>query len=276
MNEVERYYDRDPQREWDRLTDHRTEFALTMKAIGEYAPGAPAQVVDIGGGPGRYSIALAQAGYDVTLVDLSSKHLEFAKARADEAGVVISDFVHSCGADLSALADESCDVALLMGPLYHLTTHEERLRSIAETRRVLKPGGVVFAAVIGRYGFVRQAAKDRPEWLASAAEICDVMLTTGIFKAEDSVSTEFTSAYFAHPTEVKPLLESGGFETLDLIATEGVISMIEEKVNELEGELWERWVELNYRLGKDPSVHGCAEHLLYVGKKVQQMGMRGS
>jgi len=54
---------------------------------------------------------------------------------------------------------------------------------------------------------------------------------------------------------------------LDLIACEGVISMIEEKVNDLTGELWQAWVELNYRLGKDPTLHGATEHLLYVGRK---------
>lgn len=64
-----------------------------------------------------------------------------------------------------------------------------------------------------------------------------------------------------------PLMESEGFETLDLIACEGVISMIEEKINELTGEAFDAWVELNYQLSKDPSLHGCAEHLLYVGRK---------
>jgi len=58
-----------------------------------------------------------------------------------------------------------------------------------------------------------------------------------------------------------------GFATLDLRACEGVVSQIEERVNTLAGELWQAWVDLNYRLGRDPSVHGCAEHVLYVGRK---------
>ncbi len=55
-----------------------------------------------------------------------------------------------------------------------------------------------------------------------------------------------------------PLMEKEGFETLDLIACEGVVSMIEEMVNELADELWQAWVDLKYRLGKDPMVHGAA------------------
>ena len=62
-------------------------------------------------------------------------------------------------------------------------------------------------------------------------------------------------------------MERSGFETLDLIACEGVVSMIDDQLNELTGDLWQAWVDLNYQLGKDPSVHGAAEHVLYVGRK---------
>jgi len=62
-------------------------------------------------------------------------------------------------------------------------------------------------------------------------------------------------------------MAEAGFDALDLIACEGVVSMIEEQVNALTGQAWDVWVELNYRLGKDPSVHGAAEHLLYVGRR---------
>ncbi len=62
-------------------------------------------------------------------------------------------------------------------------------------------------------------------------------------------------------------MNRNGFEDLDLIGCEGAISMIEERINELRGDEFDSWVELNYRLGKDPSLHGAAEHLLYIGKK---------
>ncbi len=62
-------------------------------------------------------------------------------------------------------------------------------------------------------------------------------------------------------------MEKAGLEHVDLVACVGVISMIDEQVNELRGELWEAWVDVNYRLGKDATVQGAAEHLLYVGRK---------
>jgi hypothetical protein len=62
-------------------------------------------------------------------------------------------------------------------------------------------------------------------------------------------------------------MKRNGFEDLDLIGCEGVVSMIEEKINDLKGNEFDSWVDLNYRLGKDPSLHGVAEHLLYIGRK---------
>ena len=63
-------------------------------------------------------------------------------------------------------------------------------------------------------------------------------------------------------------MDSEKFETLDVVAAEGIISMIEEKVNELHGQAFDAWVELNYSLGKDATIHGSAEHLLYVCRKL--------
>ena len=63
-------------------------------------------------------------------------------------------------------------------------------------------------------------------------------------------------------------MENEKFETLDVVAAEGIISMIEEKINELHGRAFDAWVELNYTLGKDPAIHGGTEHLLYVCQKL--------
>jgi hypothetical protein len=62
-------------------------------------------------------------------------------------------------------------------------------------------------------------------------------------------------------------MEANGFATQDMIGCEGVVSMIEERVNALDDAAWKEWVELNYRLGKDPSLLGASEHLVYVGTK---------
>ena len=90
MSSIEQYYDENPAREWARLERHRTEFAVTMRALADYLPPPPADIIDIGGGPGRYAIALAQQGYHVTLVDLAAQNLVFAQEKAQETGVALA------------------------------------------------------------------------------------------------------------------------------------------------------------------------------------------
>ena len=69
------YYDSQCELEWKRLENHRTEFALTIRALDRYLPSPPARLLDCGGGPGRYAIELAKRGYKVTLFDLSAAQL---------------------------------------------------------------------------------------------------------------------------------------------------------------------------------------------------------
>jgi len=266
MSNVENHYDSSPEREWDRLERHRTEFAVSMLALQEYLPSPPANILDIGGGPGRYAIALTQQGYSVTLLDLSRGNLEFARVRANEAAVQLDGYIHGNALDLSQFVDESFDVALLMGPLYHLLTVEERERAIQEAVRVLKKGGHIFVAFITLSAPLRFWAKNEPSGIIKYREIFEGYLATGTYRQE-MVDVGFTDAYFAHHHEIKPLMERCSLQTIDLVACEGIISMIDDRLNELTGEAWEAWVHLNYTWAKDPAIHGMAEHLLYVGRK---------
>jgi len=264
VTEVEKFY-RNAQIEWNRLEQHRMEFAVTMLALRTYLPRPPAKVLDVGGGPGRYAITLAKQGYTVTLVDLSDSCLQFARVKAREANVELNDYVCANATDLTPFSSENYDALMLMGPLYHLLSRGEREKAVAEAGRVLKLGGVVSASFITRYAPIRHAVKHDPNRLIERRLRYEQLLVSGVLGAHDE--GHFTDAYFSHPSEIEPLMQRGGFVTLDLIACEGVTSMIDEKVNALGGEIWQRWVELNLRLGKDRTVHGGAEHLLYVGRK---------
>jgi SAM-dependent methyltransferase len=264
--DIERFYDTNVTREWERLERHRTEYAVTLRALRDYLPSAPATIADIGGGPGRYALALAQGGYAVTLVDLSSQALAAAQARAREAGLTLADAIYASATDLAMLPDGRYDAVLLLGPLYHLLADEGRRQAVREAHRILRDDGILFASFITRYAVVRWAAKHRPTWIVDEQDWHNMILASGV-QYLSSPDAGFTHAYFAHPAEVRPLMEASGLATLDLVACEGVISMIDEQLNTLTGAVWEAWVDLNYRLGKDPSVHGAAEHLLYVGRK---------
>ena len=263
MNVVEQMYDQGSEHEWQRLERHRTEFGVTMRALADYLPPSPATVFDVGGGPGRYAIALAQQGYDVTLLDLSQNNLVIAEERAKEQRASLQQVVHGNALDLSAFADSSFDAVLLFGPLYHLLESSERMQAICEGMRVLKDNGRFFAAFITRFAPFRDAAKNYPDWLTKNRAYAEHLLATG----KHNQGKGFVNAYFAHPTEIVPFMESAGLTTLNLIGCEGVVSAVEDNVNQLTGSDWELWVDFNYRMGQEPSLHGAAEHLLYIGEK---------
>lgn len=253
-NVVEHHYDTHSQMEWGRLERHPMEFALTWKALQEFLPPAPARILDVGGGTGRYAIALAKEGYDVTLFDLSQGNLAFAQDKAHEAGVTLSGYIHGSATDLSRFAEGSFDAAMLMGPLYHLLELEQRRQAAAEARRVLRPGGVCFASFITRYAAVLDAAVKDRAWIVEHRQECDELLRTGIARPDPDI---FTDAYFAHPTEVVPLMESVGFQTGAVIAVEGVTALMNRELHQTESaDVIQAWVEMNYRQEKDPSTHG--------------------
>jgi S-adenosylmethionine-dependent methyltransferase len=262
-NPVEQMYDADSEREWQRLERHRTEFAVTLRALAEYLPPASAKILDIGGGPGRYAIELTRQGYEVSLLDLSQNNLALAGQKAVSAGVKIAQTVHGNALDLSAFATESFDAVLMFGPLYHLLQVPERLQAVREARRVLRSNGRLLVAFVTRFAPFRDAAANYPDWFTNNTAYAEQILRTGVH----DLGQGFVNAYFAHPTEICPFMESAGVQTLNLIGCEGVVSAIEEKINQLTDEEFELWVDLNYRLGQEPSLYGAAEHLLYVGEK---------
>jgi S-adenosylmethionine-dependent methyltransferase len=259
-------YDQQPEREWERLERHRTEFAVTMRALFEYLPPPPARVLDCGGGPGRYAIELAHRGYKVTLFDLSAGGLQLAREKATEAGVTLAAYEQGAATDLSRFPDDAFDAVLLMGPLYHLLEEAERQQALAEAHRVLKPGGFLFAAFISRYASIRWAAAHEPTWPLEHTELAETILNTGVLPPRGESDAEFV-AYFAHSTEVVPLLRNVLFEIVAVLGVEGLVSMVEDEVNALSGEAWDTWVDLNYQIAADPSIHGCVEHLLVVAVK---------
>ena len=256
-------YDQQPEREWERLERHRTEFAVTLRSLAEHLPPPPARVLDCGGGPGRYAIELACRGYEVILFDLSTGCLQMAQEKATEAGVTLVAYEQGTATDLSRFPDASFDAVLLLGPLYHLLEEAERQQALAECQRVLVPGGLLFAAFIVRYAGLRYAAIHEPTWPLEQAERLETLLTTGVLPPRGESDAEFV-AHFAHPAEVVPLCQREGFEIVTVLGVEGLVSKIDDEVNALSGQTWDAWVDLNYRLAADPSIHGCVEHLLAI------------
>ncbi len=258
------YYDEIAQQEWERLERHRTEHALTLRALRKYLPPPPARVLDCGGGPGRYAIELARQGYEVILFDISPASLRMARRKAAEAGVTIAAYEQGTATDLARFSDATFDAVLLMGPLYHLLDEGERRQALREAYRVLKPGGPLFAAFISRYAALRWAAAHEPAWILEHSDLVMSILETGNLPPRPGGGFV---AHFAHPSEVISLCREAGFEIITVLGVEGLVSMAEEKVNALSGKAWQAWVDLNWRVAGDSSLHGAVEHLLAVARR---------
>jgi S-adenosylmethionine-dependent methyltransferase len=281
MSEVERFYDINTEREWVRLTFEREphrwlEFRVAMHLFEKYLPparphrepGGTTRVLDVGGGPGRYAIALAEKGYRVMLFDLSGELLAMARRKVLEAGVAdrVEGYEHGCATDLSRFADASFDIVLNMGPLYHLVDEADRLTAVQESLRVLRPGGVVVAAIINHLGVARAALSEFPDWLDTPDALNIVRSYTQIMEGEDAA---FTWAYFAHPLELKGWYEEAGAETLALAAQEGLAGGLRDECQRLAENpvAWQNWVQIVLATCEDPTIVGGSEHTLYVGRK---------
>jgi ubiquinone/menaquinone biosynthesis C-methylase UbiE len=217
MKKVDEFYDSGAQREWERLDRHRIEFAVTKRAMADYLPRPPARLLDCGGGPGRYAIALAQQGYRVTLLDISAASLNLARLKASEAEIQLEDFIHGTALDLSRFPNGWFDAVLVMGPLYHLTRQEDRLAVTQEASRVLRLEGILMTAWITRYAPFRDAAATYPADIEPDLERWEQMRKDGVNFGG------WTDAYFAMPDEVIPLMESCGLTTLALLGVGGLL-----------------------------------------------------
>lgn len=119
------------------------EYLTTMKYIKKYLK-PNSKIIEIGAGTGRYSIALADMGYDVTAVELVPHNINIMKKKIKPKHNIKIYEGNAC--DLSFIDSDTYDIILLLGPMYHLFTDEDKNKAIGEALRVAKTGGIVYSA----------------------------------------------------------------------------------------------------------------------------------
>ena len=153
---VRDFYDQNASHEWQRLDTplSKIEFTSALWLINKYFP-KQGSVCDIGSGPGRYAIELIQRGYSVTLFDLSNELIELAQTKIAESKLHAQSFVVGDAREMKQLTAESFDAALLMGPMYHIIDPGDRLKTLSNALRILKPGGVALITYLNSWGLLR-------------------------------------------------------------------------------------------------------------------------
>jgi SAM-dependent methyltransferase len=264
ISDIVAYYDNSPETEHNRLERHQLEFDLTWRYLERYLP-PQGRVLEIGAATGRYTVGLAQRGYQVTAVDLSTGELALCRETIASASPgALVEYVVADARDLSVITRADYDAALLMGPLYHLIEESDRLTAVRQVYDRLRDGGVLFSAFISRYGIFGDLMRKIPDWVEDRAEV-DGILSIG--SNPHHVPGSGFRAYFATVGEIAPLHEAAGFETLAVAAVEPCISSDDESYNILEGERRRLWLELFDAISQEPSSVGASRHLLYVGRK---------
>ncbi len=271
---VRAYYAGIGEREWARLEnpdDGAIEFEVTSQVLTTYLP-PHARVLDLGGGPGRYTIWLAQQGHHVTLADLCPELLSIARTKISQAGAdkMVEEVIEADARDLTHWGDNSFDAVLSLGPFYHLPDPSDRNRAAAELRRVLRANGTAFVALMPRYAFLRRTLEvpDERHHLAQP-EFIDRVLNEGVFT--NDVPGRFTDGYGVLPGEVAPFFEQHGFTALALLSAEGIAVNSKESLSELSTSdplAYQSALNVIIRTAGDPGILGMANHLLYVGSRM--------
>ncbi|MFJ3220594.1 class I SAM-dependent methyltransferase [Kitasatospora sp. NPDC086801] len=250
--------------EQQRLADPRRsiEYLRTMDILERHLPPAPARILDIGGGPGRYALALAATSYDVTLLDAVPLHVQQA---TDTSRTADRPLAAATVGDARALPepDASFDAVLLLGPLYHLPDAGDRHRAWTEAARVLRPGGVAVAAGASRYYTAWEMLAAGKLDLPGALDTATGHLRTGRHDNPGRDPRLWTTAYFHDPHELAAEAAAARLGVRALLPVEGPAKLIPGIGGMLQDPA--RREEILYLLrlleGR-PSVLGTSEHVL--------------
>lgn len=247
----------------------KIEFYRTKEILRPYFT-KQSVVYDIGGGIGIYSDWLAGLGQQVQLFDLADSAVEYARGHQSREHPYLAEV---CDARQINRGDESADVILLMGPVYHLQNVGDRLQVMKEAHRVLKKGGMLFTTGISKFS--------NTTWALSTYGMDNEVLDDSVFR--EMIYKELASgkhdrpkeypnfiaqSYFHTPDQLQKELESVGFQTIKECAIEGVIWItprLEEK--------WENEDSRNILLQiikkteSEDSVMGMSPHFMIISKK---------
>jgi S-adenosylmethionine-dependent methyltransferase len=264
VSDIVAFYNSALESEQSRLERHQLEHDLTWRYLNRYLPSEGA-ILEVGAATGRYTLELAKRGYALTAVDLSAVLIEKCRKGILDQGLERQvRFIVADARNLSEVAGKGFDAVLLMGPLYHLVVDADRKMALKESFDRLREGGVIFSSFISRFGIMGDLLKNVPDWIGNQAEVRSV-LEEG--KSPDDFPRGGFRGYFAQPSEIAPLHEEIGFDTLVLAGVEPAISADDESYNRLQGKQRGQWLDLLHTISTERSILGASRHLLYIGQK---------
>lgn len=267
-NEIAAFYALGFERDRLSVGTGALELVRTQALLDRYLPPPPADVADVGGGPGRYAIWLAERGYRVHLVDPVELHLEQAKTEAKQRPMAALASVEVGDARALRFPDQSVDVVLLLGPLYHLPDRRDRAQALAEARRVCRKGGLVIAAAISRFASTLDGLRSGYIEDAAFAAVAAADRRDGQHRNPTGNPAYFTTAYLHRAEELASECRDAGLIHEALLAVEGPAWLLPDLEARL-ADAHRRMVLLDAlaAIEAEPTLLGASAHLLCVSRR---------
>jgi ubiquinone/menaquinone biosynthesis C-methylase UbiE len=268
MSHIEKHYGSGYEDVRLKTGSGKLELERVRELMIRFLPLAPSVVLDIGGGTGVHALWLAAKGYRVHLLDLVPLHIELLrKVSGARPGTALAEAVVGDAKSLP-WPDGMADAVLLFGPLYHLTSREDRIRALREAGRVLKPGGTLLAAGISRFASVLDGIRERYLADPDFAAIVDRDLTDGQHRNPTGKPEYFMDAFFHHPDELRREITEAGFGITGVYGIEGPGWLVHDFDAWWDDpQLRDRLLHLARRLESEPSLAGISPHLLAAARK---------
>ena len=260
MSFLENYYNNYDE-EGRLLRRHgQVEYLTTMHYIDEILQGdKKKRILEVGAGTGRYSVTLAKEGFEVDAVELVQHNLDILKSKLDGSEKIRA--VQGNALDLSCYEDETFDLVLLLGPMYHLYTKKEREKALKEAVRVAKSGAHICVAycmnecVVVQFAFAADNIKDL---------VAKNMLTEDFHclpKPEDLFA-------MVRVEEIFDLTKDLAVERQKIIATDGATVYMRDKVNEFDDETFDLWMKYPLATCERMDLIGATNHSLDILRKL--------
>lgn len=230
----------------------RVEFLTTAYYIEKYLKDGD-KILDIGAGAGEYSLYFARKGYEVSALELADANIAAFKKKLTPDDSI--DLVQGNALDLSRYADNSFDIVLLLGPLYHLKNDVDKQKCISEAKRVCKDGGKIFFAFISNdFVILTEFGYDSHYFEG------------GDYDKETFRLNDFPFVFHT-VRAARSLLTDGGVNILHEVASDGASELLAARINEMSDEDYAQYLRYHFYICEKPEFLGMTNHLLFVGEK---------
>lgn len=235
----------------------QVEYLTSMNYIHKYLENNKSvKILDVGAGTGRYSVQLANEGYDVTAIELVKHNLGILKSK----GSTVKAY-QGTALDLSRFPENTFDMTLVFGPMYHLYTFEDKVKALQEAKRVTKVGGVILVAYcMNEYSVITYGFKENN--IRSSIE-------NGKLTEDFHVISEPEDLYdYVRIEDINKLNEEVTLQRIKLIAADGQANYMRPVINAMDEETFQLFLDYHFSTCERPDLLGASAHTLDILRKL--------